>query len=86
MTRHVGVWIVKELSAEFTGAIPEQAIRDCVEGAIADLRGSTRGEALPEMAARLARVRLADMAATHATTCPRPGRARVRDKVHAVSR
>jgi hypothetical protein len=51
--------IYAELRAEFGASVPQSEIRVCTRDAIMDLRGSISREALPEMAVRLARVRLA---------------------------
>jgi hypothetical protein len=47
-----------ELEKQFADALSPTVITRCVAAAIHDLRGSTRNEALPEMAARLALLRL----------------------------
>lgn len=54
-----GTRIVDELYREYGGSMPDVVIRACLTNALADLRGSINQEALPEMAVRLARVRLA---------------------------
>jgi hypothetical protein len=54
--------VTLELNAQFGGALPATAISVCVLRAIRDLQGSTNPEGLPEMAVRLARVRLAKLA------------------------
>ena len=54
--------ISAELYAEFRGLLSDEAIRGYVREAMTDLRGSINREALPEMAVRLARVRLAAQA------------------------
>jgi hypothetical protein len=54
--------IYAELRAEFGGSVPESDIRVCARDAITELRGSISREALPEMAVRLSRVRLAGWA------------------------
>ena len=51
--------IVAELQTEYAGVISQQAIARCVRRSVHDLRGSISLEALPEMASRLAHVRLA---------------------------
>jgi hypothetical protein len=51
--------VSRELDRQFAGLLSTTVITGCVASAIRDLRGSISGEALPEMAARLARVRLA---------------------------
>jgi hypothetical protein len=56
---HNGSRIAEELYREFGGSVPEPIVRAYVAKAIADLRGSISRGALPEMAVRLARVRLA---------------------------
>ena len=58
--------ISAELYAEFRGLVSDEAIRGGVREAMTDLRGSINREALPEMAARLARVRLAALARSRA--------------------
>ena len=54
--------ISRELSHQFAGVLSATVIAGGVAAAIRDLRGSISGEALPEMASRLARVRLAEVA------------------------
>lgn len=54
-----GARIVDELYREFGNSTPDVVIRACLASALADLRGSISQEALPEMAVRLTRVRLA---------------------------
>jgi hypothetical protein len=54
--------ISAELYVEFRGLVSDEAIRGYVRKAMTDLRGSINREALPEMAARLARARLAAQA------------------------
>jgi len=51
--------ISAELYGEFRGVLSDEAIRSFIREAMTDLRGSINREALPEMAARLARARLA---------------------------
>jgi len=51
--------ISAELYGEFRGVLSDEAIRSFVREAMTDLRGSINREALPEMAMRLARPRLA---------------------------
>ena len=52
-------WAVfQELRPQFEGLLPLGVIRDCVDQAVRDLHGSISAEALPEMAIRLAAVRL----------------------------
>lgn len=63
--------VVDELYLEFGDVIPVAAIRACVVEALGELRGSISRESLPEMAVRLARVRLAARAASRR---PRPDR------------
>ncbi len=53
--------ISRELAQQFAGILSATVIAGCVAAAIRDLRGSISGEALPEMASRLARVRLAEV-------------------------
>jgi hypothetical protein len=57
-----GARIAEELHREFADSVPVPIVRACVAAAIADRRGSISAEALPEMAVRLARVRLASQA------------------------
>lgn len=47
-----------ELAREYGGSVPVGVIVAVAVKAVHDLRGSIAGEALPEMAVRLARVRL----------------------------
>ncbi len=54
--------ISRELAQQFAGLLSASVIAGGVAAAIRDLRGSISGEALPEMASRLARVRLAEIA------------------------
>jgi hypothetical protein len=61
-SHQVGLEIPAELYGEFRGLLSDEAIRGCVRDAMTDLRGSISREALPEMAVRLARVRLAALA------------------------
>ena len=65
--------VTLELNAQFAGSLPATAISVCVLRAIRDLQGSTNPEGLPEMAVRLARVRLAKLTPV-ADTAPPPGR------------
>ncbi len=58
----VGYEISTELYDEFRGLLSDDTIRGCVREAMTDLRGSISREALPEMAVRLARVRLTTLA------------------------
>ena len=62
-TRPITTLVVKELRWEYSGSLPAETIRACARAAIRDLRGSISPEALPEMAVRLAKVRLAETAA-----------------------
>jgi len=50
--------IVSELSPRFAGRVPCEVIVQCVDQAVRDLHESTCIQALPEMAVRLAAVRL----------------------------
>ena len=61
--RLVTTLVIKELSGEYSGSLPAETIKACAKAAIRDLRGSISPDALPEMAVRLAKVRLAAMAA-----------------------
>jgi hypothetical protein len=65
-SRHGDFEISAELYAEFRGLVSDEAIRGYVREAMTDLRGSINREALPEMAARLARARLAAQATSRA--------------------
>ncbi len=58
-SRQVGLEISAELYGEFGSLLSDDVIRGGVRDAMTDLRGSISREALPEMAVRLARVRLA---------------------------
>ena len=52
-------WAVfQELRPQFEGLLPPGVVLDCVDHAVQDLLGSIKVEALPEMAIRLAAVRL----------------------------
>jgi hypothetical protein len=62
----VGYEISTELYGEFHGLLSDDAIRGCVREAVTDLRGSISPETLPEMAVRLARVRLTALAHSRA--------------------
>jgi hypothetical protein len=57
--RQVRFEISAELYGEFRGLLSDEAIRGGVREAMTDLCGSISREALPEMAVRLARARLA---------------------------
>lgn len=59
LSRRVFIEVRRELDRQFAGLLSTTVITGCVASAIRDLRGSISGEALPEMAVRLARVRLA---------------------------
>ena len=50
--------VFQELRPQFEGLLPLGVIRDCVDRGVQDLLGSISAEALPEMAIRLAAVRL----------------------------
>ena len=65
-SRQVDFEISAELYGEFRGVLSDEAIRGYVREAMIDLRGSINREALPEMAARLARARLATQAKSRA--------------------
>ena len=65
-SHQVGYEISAELYGEFRGLLSDDTIRGCVREAMTDLRGSISPEALPEMAVRLARVRLAALAQSRA--------------------
>lgn len=62
----VGYEISAELYGEFRDLLSDDTIRGCVREAMTDLRGSISREAVPEMAVRLARVRLAALAQSQA--------------------
>jgi hypothetical protein len=67
-SHQVGYEISAELYGEFRGLLSDDTIRSCVRDAMTDLRGSISPEALPEMAVRLARVRLTTLAQSRAAT------------------
>lgn len=50
--------VVAELSVRYSGQIPDEEIERCVNAAAGELRGSVSEDSLPEMAIRLAIVRL----------------------------
>ena len=50
--------VFQELRPQFEGLLPPSVVLDCVDHAVQDLLGSIKVEALPEMAIRLAAVRL----------------------------
>jgi hypothetical protein len=50
--------VVEELIGRFTGALTPEIVAACASRVISDLDGSVSAEALPEMAVRLAEVRL----------------------------
>ena len=56
--RRVTIALIRELEPHFAGALTLDQVCSCVQQAVADLDGSVCVEALPEMAARLARHRL----------------------------
>ena len=62
-TRLITTLVIKELTCEYSGSLPAETIKACARAAIRDLRGSISPAALPEMAVRLAKVRLAATAA-----------------------
>ena len=62
-TRLITTRVVKELNGKYSGSLPAETIKACVRAVIRDLRGSISPEALPEMAVRLAQVRLAEAVA-----------------------
>jgi hypothetical protein len=66
--------LVEELLKEFGDTLSHAAIRAGVVSAIVDLRGSISPESLPEMAVRLARVRLADRVVSAAPWSEGPAR------------
>ena len=61
-TKLVTTLVIKELTWEYSGSLRAETIKACARAAIRDLRGSISPDALPEMAVRLAKVRLAAMA------------------------
>ena len=65
-SHRVGYDISAELYGEYRGMLTDDTIRRCIRDAMTDLRGSISPEALPEMAVRLARVRLAALAQSRA--------------------
>ena len=65
-SHQVGSEISAKLYGEFRGLLPDDTIRSCIRDAMTDLRGSISPEALPEMAVRLAQVRLAALAQSRA--------------------
>ena len=69
-TRLITTLVVKELTWEYSGSLRAETIKACARAAIRDLRGSISPEALPEMAVRLAKVRLAETAADVNTPSP----------------
>jgi hypothetical protein len=62
-TRLITKLVVRELTWEYSRSLPAETIEACARAAIRDLRGSISREALPEMAVRLAQVRLAETVA-----------------------
>lgn len=50
--------MVRELCEAYAGLVEPATVRQVVQGALRELRGSVSGASLPEMAARLAAVRL----------------------------
>jgi hypothetical protein len=58
--------LADELLREFGNTVQGRVIQDCLVQALSDLRGSISPESLPEMAVRLARVRLAARSDVHA--------------------
>ena len=69
-TRLITTLVVEELTWEYSGSLRAETIKACARAAIRDLRGSISPEALPEMAVRLAKVRLAETAADVNTPSP----------------
>jgi hypothetical protein len=63
-TRLITTLVIKELTWEYSASLPAATIKACARAAIRDLRGSISPEALPEMAVRLAKVRLAAVPAS----------------------
>ena len=59
---HVAARVSRELCREFGDVLPEPVIAACVRDTLLDLQGSISREALPEMAAALAKVRLVGIA------------------------
>jgi len=66
-TRVITTLVVKELNRDYSWLVTAETITACAKAAIRDLRGSINPEALPEMAVRLAQVRLAETAANGKT-------------------
>jgi hypothetical protein len=66
-TRLIKTIVVKELIWEYSGSLPAETIKACARAAIRDICGSISPEALPEVAVRLAKVRLAAAAANVST-------------------
>ena len=58
MLPQVAARVSRELHHEFAGALPVPVIATCARVTVADLHRSINGEALPEMAAKLATARL----------------------------
>lgn len=65
--------LADELFREFGDTTPDSAIQACLVQAISDLKGSVTPDSLPEMALRLARVRLAARAEVHVGEQPNRG-------------
>ena len=69
--RRVTAALIRELEPHFAGALTLDQVSACVQQVVADLHGSVCVEALPEMAARLARHRLQEQIhADQNTTTP----------------
>jgi hypothetical protein len=62
-TRLITTLVIKELTWEYSASLPAKTIKACARAAIRDLGGSISPAALPEMAVRLSKVRLAATAA-----------------------
>lgn len=62
MLPQVAARVSRELHHEFAGVLPEPVITACARDTVADLHRSINGEALPEMAAKLATARLTAIA------------------------
>jgi hypothetical protein len=56
--RRVNLALIRELEPHFADTLSRDTVSSCVLPAVTDLRGSVCTDALPEMAARLARHRL----------------------------
>jgi hypothetical protein len=64
----VAARVSRELYRDFSVVPPEPVVAACVRDTLVDLHGSVSTEALPEMAAALATVRLTEITPTRAAT------------------